>query len=759
MKKKIFVLIPLLAMTLVGCGKKGGGGNKPEPPEPNYYTVTFLNYDGTNLYLTEVLEGSTAVYEGPAPTRTASAQYEYVFTGWDHDLKNVTESFSTYAQYETKVRKYDVTFKNYDGTVLQTSKYEFGTLPEYKGLTPTRPTDAKAEYKFAGWDKTITMVTSDVVYTALFNASYAPSYRTPGLVYQIQGNNEYYAVVAYFGEDTNVAIPQVFDGVPVTCIREGAFSNNDKLENIFIPKTVTNIEPNAFINCPAITHLTVSEDNAIYFIDDNGDLATADTLIYTLPNHRGFFEVKDEYQFVYDGAFSNSGISTLKIGCDTFDTLPDLFAVQDINMPETLKSIIVKSGDIADNQFRNCRFIISVSLLESEEDKAVTRVGDYAFMGCESLDSLVFSNALEYIGEHAFDGCINLNRLQIGTDSDIKLRHIGQSAFANLPKLRYYDGYYVSYIGNPVANHLIAMGPTYQNTITEVNLEEDTIAINDEAFKDCPKLATLSLASNKLCYIGQKAFMNCVKLKNFNLHMNDDDNYLENLDYIPYNTFSGCSLLITAKTVKDNDSNKVFYIMKANSSTQLTIDQYVLGIDIDALSDRNSETTFNISCDSNNKTFIFEDNILKDIHGNLVAGNFFTQEHIVACEGEVIYQKAFYFQVIQALVFAETLKVIGNSAFHYAHYQGDKIYFPESLEKIGENAFCYFNNFANGSNEMYFYAKAGLTQIGKQAFYGSRSASLFTPIAEEDKPEGWVEGFDSLYSGKIKVVYSYEFVY
>ena len=65
---------------------------------------------------------------------------------------------------------YTVTWLNYDGSVLEVDEevLEF-TLPTYDGETPLKERDHFYEYTFAGWDKEIEKISSDMTYTAVFS--------------------------------------------------------------------------------------------------------------------------------------------------------------------------------------------------------------------------------------------------------------------------------------------------------------------------------------------------------------------------------------------------------------------------------------------------------------------------------------------------------------------------------------------------------------------------------------------------------------
>ncbi len=64
--------------------------------------------------------------------------------------------------------EYSVTFKNYDGTVLNTAMYKYGaavTVPP----VPTKPADESGSYIFKGWNRPVTPCFGNMEYTAVFD--------------------------------------------------------------------------------------------------------------------------------------------------------------------------------------------------------------------------------------------------------------------------------------------------------------------------------------------------------------------------------------------------------------------------------------------------------------------------------------------------------------------------------------------------------------------------------------------------------------
>ena len=134
------------------------------------YTVTFIDYDGTEIRKATYHYGDTVTV--PAnPTRTADSVCVYTFNGWDKEVVAVDGNATYTATYTKTYIEYTVTFVNYDGTEISKATYHYGdtvTVP----AKPVRPATNTFTYTFDGWDSEVVAVDGNATYTATYTETY-----------------------------------------------------------------------------------------------------------------------------------------------------------------------------------------------------------------------------------------------------------------------------------------------------------------------------------------------------------------------------------------------------------------------------------------------------------------------------------------------------------------------------------------------------------------------------------------------------------
>lgn len=210
--------------------------------EPTYYTITFINWDGSRLQQTEVLEGDMPRYSGATPTRVEDDDYTYTFTGWTPQIVVATADATYRATYTS-------TPKVHDGDKVHVGSFYY--------LLNVSSRKAVLTYQYAN---------------SINNYSRLATAIIPSV---ITYNNVSYSVVS---------------------IGDSAFYKSTSLNSLFIPYSVTNIGTHAISYCSNLTSIDVATDNKDYCSIDgvllNNNKTTLiqypigkNNTIYNIPNN------------------------------------------------------------------------------------------------------------------------------------------------------------------------------------------------------------------------------------------------------------------------------------------------------------------------------------------------------------------------------------------------------------------------------------------------------------------------------------------
>lgn len=268
--------------------------------------------------------------------------------------------------------------------------------------------------------------------------------------YQVYGNEVF--ITKYNGVATEVEIPNVIEGYPVTKIDRDAFAGNIYLEKVVLPDTVMQIERAAFNNCDSLT--TVDASSRLMSIGD--------------------------YAFEF---------------CDALTTF---------TKRESENSLPYYT--IGQGAFKECPALESFTFTDGEPF-AETHIYNQAFWGCVSLQNVEFADNLAVLGERVFEGCTNITEAVIPAS----VKEIGYGVFLNctsLAKATLEERVLQEGDGGTV----LGAGMFTNTALTEINIPASYCGIGDLAFEFCSMLETVTIAGRVLApeengmVMGRRAF-------------------------------------------------------------------------------------------------------------------------------------------------------------------------------------------------------------------------------------------------------------
>lgn len=305
-----------------------------------------------------------------------------------------------------------------------------------------------------------------------------------------EDNNRTEAVITgYKGFYNDLVIPDQIDNAVVTSIGVKAFAESNLLESITIPDSIVSIGEDAFLECNGLKKVYVSsiEDWCkidFSYIEANplsigADLYVDNKLVTDVTIPDGVKSI-GEYAFCgYSSLKSISFPSSIRsIGKGAFYDCPNLDEVYATNIEDWCK---IKFEDTFSNPifYAGKIYIDGELATDITIPKGITKICDYAFVGCDTITNVVIPNSVISIGDSAFSGCSNLKNISIPNS----VVDIEKGAFA------------------------------YCSNLEEVEIPDGIEFIKNYTFADCEKLITIIIPQS-VKKIGSSAFDSDYNLSN-----------------------------------------------------------------------------------------------------------------------------------------------------------------------------------------------------------------------------------------------------
>ena len=348
----------------------------------------------------------------------------------------------------------------------------------------------------------------------------------------------------------------------------------------------------------------------------------------------------------------------------------------EIVIPSTYKDLPVTS--IGDDAFLGCESLTSVVIGDN-----VTSIGSWAFGNCDNLASVTIGDGVISIGFNAFTWCKNLTSVVIG-DS---VTSVGDTAFAMCDSLKSITVDENNIVYCSVEGNLYSKDKTkliqyaIGKTATSFTIPDSVMNIGYYAFDACSSLTSIVIGDS-VTSIGDGAFANCVNLTSIEIP--------DSVTSIGVQAFSCCNLLASI-TVDENNSEYCSIDGNLYNKDKTELIQYAIGKENTSFIIPNSVTSISdcafADCLSL-KNIEIPDSVTS-IASYVFSGCSNLTEVILPCGITEIKDLTFqHCDSLTEMVIPEGVTLIDWLAF-YGCDNLASVVIPESVTRIGEEAFGY----------------------------------------------------------------------